>query len=315
MLRAAAVRGVAMAATLLIASFIIFAALHFSPGSSAAFILGGDQSNVTPAQIAQVTAEYGLDEPLFVRYGRWLSGVFHGDWGRSYTMRLDVWELMAARLPTTLGVIALSSLVSISAGICIGLLTTIARRGVATAITVLTTIGFATPGFVAAMLLVAVFAVHLGWFPAMGSGEGFADGLWHLVLPSLALGLTTSCIVARITRVSMSEELHREHVQTAVIRGVPTRLVLWRHVLRNALIPIVTIAGLSVAAKVAGTVIIEFAFGLHGLGTLLLGAVQQKDVPVVQAASFVLVSAYVLVNLVVDLLYVVIDPRVRLGSH
>lgn len=315
MWKAFSVRGLAMIATLIIASFIIFAALHFSPGSSAAFILGGDQSAITPQQIAQVTAEYGLADPLLVRYGRWLAGVLQGDWGRSYTMRLDVWQLMAARLPTTLGLIALSSLISISIGVGVGALTSIARRRVATLITALTTVGFATPGFVAAMLLVAVFAVHLGWFPAMGSGEGVADILWHLVLPSLALGLTTSCIVARITRISMVDELHREHVQTAIIRGVPRHLVLCRHVLRNALIPIVTIAGLSIANKVAGTVIIEFAFALHGLGTLLLTAVQQKDVPVVQAASFVLISAYMLINLVVDLLYVIIDPRVRLGSR
>ena len=308
-------RVLAVLATLLVSSFLIFAALHYSPGSSAAFILGGDQATVSLEQVALVEAEYGLKDPLPVRYGRWMTGVLAGDWGQSYTMKLGVWDLVAARLPTTLGLIVLSCSFSVIAGVTLGALTALLGRTSSTAITALTTVGFATPGFVAAILLIALFAVELGWFPAMGSGDGLLNSLWHLVLPALALGLTSACIVARITRVSMLAELQREHVQTAIIRGVPRHLVLWRHVLRNAWIPVVTVAGISVAAMVAGTVVIEYAFGLHGVGTLLITAVQQKDVPVVQAVSFLLVSAYAVVNLVVDLLYVLIDPRVRLEAR
>lgn len=315
MLRAASIRLLSAAVTLLIASFIIFTALHYSPGSSVAFILGGSQNTATPEQIAFIEQQYGLNDPLLTRYGTWLLHALSGDWGQSYSMRENVWTVIASRLPTTFGLIALASLFSISLGMVIGIISSIGGRFVSMALSILTTIGFATPGFVASIVLVTFFAVRLNWFPALGSGEGFADGLWHLILPSIALGLTTCCIVARITRVSVSDEMRREHVQTAIIRGVPSHLVLIRHVLRNALIPIVTIAGISMATMVAGTVVIEFAFGLHGVGTLLIAAVQQKDVPIVQAVSTLLVGTYLLVNFVVDLLYIAIDPRVRLESR
>ncbi|HEV2510770.1 ABC transporter permease [Bosea sp. (in: a-proteobacteria)] len=315
MSRAITVRTLSVASTLLVSSFIIFAAMHYSPGSSLAFILGGGENTATPEQVALVEAQYGLKDPLFLRYWHWISGVFTGDWGRSYAMKEDVWRLLGARLPTTLGLIALACTMSIFFGVAVGALASIAGRTAGIAITAVTTVGFATPGFVAAIILVSIFAVKLGWFPALGSGEGFIDGLWHLILPSVALGLTTSCVIARITRVAMTAELGREHVQTAIIRGVPKHLILWRHVLRNALIPIVTVSRIAAATMVAGTVVIEFAFGLHGLGTLLIQAVQQKDVPVVQAISVVLVGAYVLVNFVVDLLYLLIDPRVRLANR
>lgn len=315
MLRAISIRILSAAATLLIASFIIFTALHYSPGSSVAFILGGSQNAATPEQIAFVEQQYGLNDPLFIRYGSWLTQALSGDWGQSYAMREDVWTVIASRLPTTFGLIVLASAFSITVGMVIGIISSIGGPFVSMLLAIATTIGFATPGFIASIVLVAFFAVHLGWFPALGSGEGFADGLWHLVLPSIALGLTTSCIVARITRVSVSDEMRREHVQTAIIRGVPSHLVLVRHVLRNALIPIVTISGISMATMVAGTVVIEFAFGLHGVGTLLISAVQQKDVPIVQAVSTLLVGTYLFVNFAVDLLYIAIDPRVRLESR
>ncbi|HEV7260425.1 MAG TPA: ABC transporter permease [Bosea sp. (in: a-proteobacteria)] len=315
MTRAIAFRTLSVASTLLVSSFIIFAAMHYSPGSSLAFILGGGENTATPEQIALVEAQFGLKDPLLLRYWHWISGVFTGDWGRSYALREDVWRLLGSRLPTTLGLIGLACTLSIAFGVAVGVLASIAGRAAGIAITIVTTIGFATPGFVAAIILVSIFAVKLGWFPALGSGDGFANSLWHLVLPSIALGLTTSCVIARITRVAMAAELGREHVQTAIIRGVPKHLILWRHVLRNALIPIVTVSGISAATMVAGTVVIEFAFGLHGIGTLLIQAVQQKDVPVVQAISIVLVGAYVLVNFVVDLLYLLIDPRVRLANR
>lgn len=315
MLKAFGSRALSAVATLLIASFIIFTAMHYAPGSSLAFILGGGENTATPEQIALVEAQYGLNDPLLVRYWDWLSGAFAGEWGLSYTMKEDVWRLVAARLPTTLGLIAMACTVSIAVGIAIGVLASVTNKTLSTLITSVTTVGFATPGFVAAIILVSIFAVELRWFPALGSGSGFLDGMWHLVLPSVALGLTTSCVVARVTRVAVAGELDREHVQTAVTRGVPYRLILWRHVLRNALIPIVTISGISIATMVAGTVVIEYAFGLHGVGTLLVQAVQQKDLPVVQAISTILVGAYLLVNFVVDVLYLIIDPRVRLASR
>lgn len=315
MLKAVGIRIASAATTLLVASFVIFAAMHFSPGSSLAFILGGGENTATPAQIAYVEAQYGLNDPLPVRYWHWLAGALEGNWGKSYTLREDVWRLIESRLPTTFGLIVMASALSILAGIGIGVLAAITSRATSTAITALTTVGFATPNFVAAIVLISVFAVQFRWFPALGSGKGFVGGIWHLALPSVALATTTSCVIARITRVSVIGELGREHVQTAIIRGVPRRLVLWRHVLRNALIPIVTVSGISIATMVAGTVVIEYAFGLHGIGTLLIDAVQEKDLPLVLAISTILVSTYVLVNVAVDLLYLAIDPRVRLANR
>ncbi|RWI57093.1 MAG: ABC transporter permease [Mesorhizobium sp.] len=315
MLRTTVIRLASAAATLLAASFLIFVALHYSPGSSVAFILGGGENNATPEQIALVEAQYGLNDPLLLRYARWIAHAASGDWGQSYSTREKVLDLVGSRLTTTLGLVAMSASFGILTGMALGVLAAVGGVAIGTLITLLTTVVLATPGFVASIVLIAVFAVQLRWFPALGSGEGFWDGLFHLVLPALALGISTSGVIARITRVAVEDEMHREHVQTAVIRGVPTPLILLRHVLRNALIPIVTVAGIIVAALVAGAVIIEIAFNLNGIGTLLVSAVQQKDMPVVQAVSTVIIGIYLLINLSVDLLYVAIDPRVRLESR
>lgn len=174
-----------------------------------------------------------------------------------------------------------------------------------------TTAGLATPGFVAAILLVSLFAVRLGWFPAFGSGSGGLDRLYHLTLPAVALALSGLALVARVTRTAVVGESRREHVETARGRGLAESLVVRRHILRNAFIPISTVSGLTVGGLIAGSVIIETAFGLNGVGSFLVQSVNAKDFAVVQAITMLLVGAFVLINTAVDILYVIIDPRVR----
>jgi peptide/nickel transport system permease protein len=160
-----------------------------------------------------------------------------------------------------------------------------------------------------------VFAVNLGWFPALGAGEGVLDRLWHLTLPAIALALSALAIVARVTRVSVREELGREHVQTAVSRGLPRHLVVRRHVLRNAAIPITTVTGITIASLIALSAVVERAFSLNGLGSALVIAAASKDFAVVQGISLVLVTAFVVTNTIVDFLYALLDPRVSLGRR
>jgi peptide/nickel transport system permease protein len=174
-------------------------------------------------------------------------------------------------------------------------------------------LGFAVPTFFAALLLMSLFGVTLGWFPVFGSGEGLAGRLWHLTLPAVALALPSAAVVARITRTSVREERGSEHAEVARARGVRERVVVRRHVLRNAMLPVTTVSGVHVAALFAGAFVVEYAFTLDGIGALLVGAIQQQDFAVVQAVALILVMVFGLINLVVDLLYLVIDPRVRLG--
>jgi peptide/nickel transport system permease protein len=196
-------------------------------------------------------------------------------------------------------------------GIVLGLLSAMHKGRADTAILATTTVGIATPSFVAAIVMISVFTLTLHWFPAIGAGSGFTDRIWHLTMPAVALALAGTAYVARLTRAATNEELGKEHVDTARVRGIPERQIIRRHVLRNALIPITTVGGLTVAGLIAGSVVVENAFALNGLGSYLVTSVEQKDFPVVQAIALLLVTAFVVVNTIVDSLYGLIDPRVR----
>src|SRR5205823_5637530 len=179
----------------------------------------------------------------------------------------------------------------------------------------LTAISAAIPSFVAAIVLILVFAVKLRWFPSLGTGQGIRGAVYHLTLPAAALAISALAIVARVTRAAVREEFAREHVQTAVSRGIPYPQLVRRHVLRNAAIPITTITGITIASLIAGAAVVERAFGLNGLGAYLVSAAASKDFAVVQGISLVLVTTFVVVNLAVDVLYAVLDPRISLGSR
>src|SRR5262245_24123336 len=304
----AASRLVGLAVTLLLTSVIVYGALYIAPGNPIATITGGRP--VPPKTIHAIEAEYGLNQPFLLRYVHWLGNLFHGNFGTSIVFRENVSTLIAARASTTAFLVAYAALLIILFGIVLGVVSALRRGPTDTAILAVTTIGIATPSFVAAILMISVFTLGLHWFPAIGAGSGLADRLWHLTMPAAALALAGTAYVARLTRAAATEELAREHVDTARSRGIPERLV----VLRNAMIPVSTVAGLTVAGLIAGSVVVENAFAINGLGSYLVTSVEQKDFQVVQAITLILVAAFVVVNTFVDMLYGVLDPRVKVAG-
>ncbi|MEW2486780.1 ABC transporter permease [Streptomyces sp. NPDC048411] len=302
-----------MAATLLGASFVVFGAMYLAPGSPASFLLSG--RSASPEALAAINAQYHLDDPFFIRYLRWLGDVMQGDFGRSITYRTDVSRLLADRLPTTLLLVAMALVVVVVVGLLLGRLAAVRGGATDSAILVTTTLAVGTPSFVAAVLLQGLFAVGLGWFPSSGAGEGFGDMVWHLTLPAIALALYLIGMLARVTRSAMLEALGSEHVTVARSRGVPERQVISRHVFRNSMGTVLTTGGLIVSTLLVCTILVESAFSIGGIGQLLELSTTTKDFPTVQAISLIIVALFMIVNLIVDLLLPLVDPRITLGSR
>jgi len=239
----------------------------------------------------------------------------HGNLGISITLRENVTALIASRVWTTAGLVLYASLIILVIGIGMGVIAGL-RPGITdTSVLVTSAISAAIPSFVAAIILIALFAVKLGWFPALGNGTDLVSNIRHLTLPAFALALSSLAIVARVTRSAIREEAEREHVQTATSRGIPWRQLVRRHILRNAAIPITTVSGITIASLIAVAAVVETAFSLNGLGAYLVASAQNKDLAVVQGISLVLVTAFVVINMAVDLAYAALDPRVSLGSR
>ncbi len=302
----------ALALVLLVSSFIVFAGMYLAPGSPEQFLVQG--RTVSPEVLAAIRAQYGLDDPFLLRYWHWLLDVFQGNLGRSLVTQQDVSTLVGSRIPTTMYLALYAAILITVFGIGLGVLAA-TRAGVVEKLVVFgSNLGIAVPTFFAAVLLMALFGSQLGWFPVSGSGAGFLGRLWHLTLPAIALALPSIAVVARITRTAIHGEHGSEHVEMAVARGVPARIVLWRHTIRNSMLPVTTVLGTHIAGLLASAFVIEYAFTLDGIGSLLVNSVQKKDFAVVQAIALIMVLAFGLINLIVDLLYAVIDPRVRLGK-
>lgn len=300
-------RLVSLAVTLLVASVAIYGALYLAPGDPATLLAGG---HATPSVIASIARQEHLNQPFVVRYWDWLAGVLHGNLGESFLYKQPVASLIAGRVLNTVFLVAYASILIIVGGVALGLLAALRRR-TGVAITVGTSIGLATPSFVAAIILITIFAVNLKWFPVFGAGTGFAGRLSHLTLPAIALALSWLAYTAQLTRAAVHEELGTEHVETAHSRGIKERRVISRHVVRNAMIPITTVSGLTIAGLIAGDVVVEQAFGINGLGSFLVQSALDKDFASVQAISLILVTAFVVVNAIVDLWSLVLDPRLR----
>jgi len=301
----------ALLLVLLAASFIVFAGMYLAPGSPEQFLVQG--RTVTPEVLAEIRTQYGLDDPFLLRYWNWLISTLQGDFGRSLVTQQDVSTLVASRLPTTL-LLALYAAVLIAVlGIGLGVLAAVRPGAVEKIVVFGSNLGIAVPTFFTALILMFVFGSNLGWFPVSGSGSGFAGRLWHLTLPAIALSLPSIAVVARITRTAVRGEQKSEHVEMAIARGLPRRYVLWRHTIRNSMLPVSTVLGTHIAGLLASAFVIEYAFTLDGIGSLLVNSVQKKDFAVVQAIALIMVLAFGLINLIVDLLYSVIDPRVRLN--
>lgn len=298
--------------TLIVASFVIYSAMYLAPGNPIAALLGG--RTPSPEAVAVLEERYHLNDPFLVRYIRWVGGALHGDLGVSIQLRQEVSTLISQRIGTTLQLVLYSSLIIIVVGIGLGLVGGLKRGWLDNMVIGVSTLSAAVPAFVASIILLSVFAVNLGWFPALGTGDGFVDQIKHLTLPAVALAFSSIALVARITRSAVREELGREHVQTAVSRGIPYRLVVRRHVMRNAAIPITTVVGITIASLFAASAVVERAFALNGIGSYLIQAALSKDMAVVQGISLVIVAVFVIVNAIVDFLYAVLDPRVTLGD-
>jgi peptide/nickel transport system permease protein len=295
--------------TVVVASFVIYASLYLAPGNPIDFLLGNRPSS--PEQRVALAHQYHLDEPFLARYLSWVRGLLDGNFGESIQQHAPVSELIRAALPTTVLLVLMTFLLVVAVGLLLGGLTTLRSRVVDDVVAAVMSVSIATPTFVAAILLITLFAVGFGWFPVFGPGDGLPDRLHHLVLPALALSVSWWPVVGNVVQASMREEMGREHVETAIGRGLPRRHVLRRHVLRNSLIPIVTASGLSLAGLVAGTAIVETAFQLQGLGGLLITSVTEKDFAVAQAIAMILLTVFALTNLLVDVAAAVLDPRVR----
>ncbi|MEO8882814.1 MAG: ABC transporter permease [Devosia sp.] len=297
--------------SLIAASIVIFLVLEVVPGDPAQFMLG---LNAQPDTLAALREQLGLDQPMLVRYVNWVVGMLHGDFGISYTYRVPVSELINARLgvsvPLAIISLALTIIIAFPAGIVAA-----ARRNSKTDVAVMgaTQLGVAIPNFWFAMLLVLVFAVMLHWFSA-GGFPGWNNpwlALRALTLPAIALALPQASILARVMRSALLDTLSEDYIRSARAKGLSRRQTLWRHALRNALIPVLTIVGLQFSFLLAGAIIIENVFFLPGLGRLVFQGITQRDLIVVKSVVMLLVFAVILVNFVVDVSYAFVDPRLR----
>jgi peptide/nickel transport system permease protein len=285
-------------------SIIVFAMVHMAPGDPVRIMLG---TNATAEGIEKLTRELGLDQPLYVQYGRFLVNALQGDFGKSIRTTRPVTVEIVERFPATL--------LLASSGMCFAVLFGVSAGVVAGAnrdswidrfVMLFATLGVSIPSFWLGLMLIFLFSVTLGWFPVAGPVN-----LESLVLPTLTLGTIAATVIARLTRSSVLEVLNSDYIRTARAKGVAERIVLYKHALRNALIPVVTIVGIQVASLLGGTFIIEQVFAWPGIGTLAINAIRARDFPLVQAIVLFVASGYVFVNLIVDVLYSVLDPRIR----
>lgn len=298
---------------LLATSFVIFSLLTLTPGSAASALAGG--KHLDAATLHAIEVRYNLNAPFLTQYTDWLGRALDGDLGDSSSQQATVSSVIGPRIVPTLELVALALCEVVLVGVAAGMIAAVRRgRLVDRTVSTASLLGSAIPSFVLALLLISVFSIDLGWFPVIGLGGGGLDRLHHLVLPSIALAAASIALVMRTTRAGMIRALGQDFIDTMRSRGLRSRTIIGRYAFRHAALPVITITGLVAGYMLAGAVIIEYAFGLNGLGALLVSAVEQKDFALTQAIGLLLVVAFLLINLIVDLLYTVIDPRVRMGA-
>ncbi|MDL9981594.1 ABC transporter permease [Microbacterium candidum] len=299
--------------TLWLVTLLVFFSRFLVPGDPVRFLLRGRRPS--PEAVIAITKEYGLDLPPWQQYVNWLAGILHGDFGRSLQYREAVTTVVGGRLPVTLMLVMMSAVLIIVLGLAAGILAAVKRGKAADRFTLMgLTVLSAIPSFVGSIVLIAIFAVELGWFPTFGSGEGFLDTVYHLTLPAIALTIVFVVVVGKVTRSAMVEQFGREHVEVARSRGISSGAVVRRHVFRNSLRPIVTVAGPLIAGLLVATSIVESAFGIAGIGSLLVQSVDRLDFPVVQAIILLVVTAFLVINAIIDILEPLIDPRSAAGE-
>jgi len=313
-------RAASFAATLLVASLVVFAVLEWLPGDPAQVMLG---DTATPESLAALHARLGLDRPPWLRYAAWVGGLLHGQSATSYAYDTPTFALIAERLQVSLPLALLAMALTVAVALTLGIWAA-ARHNRAgdVGVMALSQLGVAVPSFWLAILLILLFAVKLQWvraggFPGWSGGEGggWWPGLKALLLPALALAAVQAAILARVTRSAVLEALGEDYVRTARAKGLSRRAVLWRHVLRNAMVPVLTLMGLQFANLITGAIVVENVFVLPGIGRLVFQAIANRDLVLVRDVVMLLAGAVVLINFVVDVLYAWIDPRLRAAGH
>jgi peptide/nickel transport system permease protein len=297
---------------MVVVAIFVFALLHLSPGDPAAIIAG---DTATEADIIGIRAKLGLDQPIWVQFGTWVWGLMHGDLGISIFTNLPVIKLIQQRVEPTAALTLSTLLVSVAVAIPMGVLAAWrAGSWIDRVVMIFAVLGFSVPVFVLAYLLIYVFAIWLDLLPVQGYvsiTQGFWPFLSHIILPSLALGMIYAALIARITRASMLDVLAQDYIRTAQAKGLANQQVLIGHALKNAAVPIVTIIGIGVALLISGVVVTETVFAIPGLGRLTVDAILRRDYPIIQGIILIFSAAYVVVNLLVDLSYTLLDPRIR----
>ncbi|HMG50203.1 MAG TPA: ABC transporter permease [Inquilinus sp.] len=295
--------------TILLVLTLVFVCMRILPGDPALAALG---DNALPDQLAAFREKMGLNVPLWQQYLNFLGGVLTLDFGRSLMNNASVLQLLAYNLPYTIELTVAAMVMGIVAGIPLGVLAATHRNRPADAgVRVFSLIGYAIPDFYLGALLLITFSLNLGWFPINGGGDGFIDRLHHIVLPALTLAFVKAAFLGRLTRTSLLEVFGKDYVRTARAKGASERRVIYRHGLRNALLPLSTGLGLSLLATLSGSVAIELVFNRPGIGRLLIGAITERDYAVIQGGVIVFALFVVLVNLLMDFVYIIVDPRIR----
>jgi peptide/nickel transport system permease protein len=285
----------------------VFSMLFLVPGDPVKIMLA--EFVTTPDQVAQMRAQLHLDEPILKQYGRFVANAARGDLGTSIRSRRAVSTEIGENVGSTAQLAVASMAVAVAIGVPLGLMAALFRSSWFDAGSMIVALlGVSMPSFWLGLLMIVTFSLHLGWFPATGGGD-----LWHLVLPAVTLGMIASAIIARLTRSSMLEVLGQDYVRTARAKGLAWWGVVVRHALKNALIPVITIFGLQFGNLLAGAVIVETVFSRPGLGRLIVGGILSKDFPLVQGTVLFVATAYVLINVLVDITYAFVDPRIRFG--
>jgi len=285
----------------------VFSMLFLVPGDPVKIMLA--EFVTTPAQVARMREQLHLDEPILKQYGRFVGNALRGDLGTSIRSRRAVATEIGENVGSTAQLALASMAVAVAIGVPLGLTAALFRSSWFDAGSMIVALlGVSMPSFWLGLLMIFAFSLHLGWFPATGGGD-----LWHLVLPSVTLGMIASAIIARLTRSSMLEVLGQDYVRTARAKGLAWWGVVVRHALKNALIPVITIFGLQFGNLLAGAVIVETVFSRPGLGRLIVGGILAKDFPLVQGTVLFVATAYVLINVLVDIAYAYVDPRIRFG--
>ena len=305
-------RVAAFVATLFFVSILVFVVIRVLPGDPAQIIMGTEGS---PEATARLREAMGLNRPLIVQYADWLTRAVRGDLGTSIQYDVPVGRLIVSRLPVTLPLMGLAALFMLAAALPLGLYAATRHRRLGDYLTmVISQVGIAVPSFWAGLLLILLFSVRLGWVQS-GGFAGWDDGAWpalrSLLLPAFALGFFQAAVLVRATRSAVLDVLREDYVRTARAKGVREMLVVVKHTFRNAMIPVVTVAGLQLGQLIAGSIILESVFTLPGLGRLALGAITARDLPVVQGVTLFVAACIVAINFVVDLTYALLDPRIR----